>query len=178
VTQISEVTDIHPDTKEVVVTDIFNFRDGGSLRPTGYLPTFIDSLISKSLLESRFLYGEDPTDEAAPHGGAASAATMHIPAPPPPRITMAPTMPSVPPATAAHAPASSAVANTLGTSSAAESSDDWYCIVMGQQLGPLSSHDMRRMVRHQHIKPTDMVRQGASGAWMPAQQIGTLGEGR
>ena len=30
-----------------MILDIFNFRNGISLRPTGYLPSFIDSLVEK-----------------------------------------------------------------------------------------------------------------------------------
>jgi pilus assembly protein CpaF len=59
VTQISEVVRYDPDDKEIVVLDIFNFRNGVSLRPTGYLPSFIDSLIEKDLLDIEFLYGRD-----------------------------------------------------------------------------------------------------------------------
>ncbi len=39
--------------------DIFNYRDGVLLRPTGYLPSFIDSLVEKELLDLEFLYGRD-----------------------------------------------------------------------------------------------------------------------
>ncbi len=59
VTQVSEVTRYDPDEKQVVVLDIFNYRNGISLRPTGYLPSFIDSLVDKELLELEFLYGRD-----------------------------------------------------------------------------------------------------------------------
>jgi len=59
VTQISEVTRVDPDTNQVVVLDIFNFRDGESLQPTGYLPSFVESLINKELLELEFLYGQE-----------------------------------------------------------------------------------------------------------------------
>ncbi|NQT40737.1 MAG: Flp pilus assembly complex ATPase component TadA [Planctomycetes bacterium] len=58
VTQISEVTGVDPQTKDVLVTDIFNYRNGVSLQPTGYLPSFVDSLVSKELLELEFLYGD------------------------------------------------------------------------------------------------------------------------
>ena len=71
VTQISEVTRVDPDTKQVVVLDIFNFRDGANLRPTGYLPSFVDSLIDNRLLDLKFLYGQ----EQLPADG--------IPSPPP-----------------------------------------------------------------------------------------------
>jgi hypothetical protein len=40
-----------------MITDIFNRRDGLSLRPTGYMPSFADSLVEKNLLEIEFLYG-------------------------------------------------------------------------------------------------------------------------
>jgi pilus assembly protein CpaF len=57
VTQVSEVTGVHPHTTDVMITDIFNRRDGLSLRPTGYMPSFADSLVEKNLLEIEFLYG-------------------------------------------------------------------------------------------------------------------------
>ena len=59
VTQIAEVTRVDPDTNQVVVLDIFNFRNGESLQPTGYLPSFVESLINKELLELEFLYGQE-----------------------------------------------------------------------------------------------------------------------
>jgi pilus assembly protein CpaF len=57
VTQISEVVRYDPEQKQVVLHDIFNFRDNRSLRPTGYLPSFVDALVEKQLLELEFLYG-------------------------------------------------------------------------------------------------------------------------
>jgi Flp pilus assembly CpaF family ATPase len=57
ITQVSEVTRVDPENQEVVVLDIFNYRNGRSLEPTGYLPSFIDSLIDKELLDLEFLYG-------------------------------------------------------------------------------------------------------------------------
>ncbi|WP_347244357.1 ATPase, T2SS/T4P/T4SS family [Thermogutta sp.] len=58
ITEITEVVGVDPDTKSVIMHDIFNFRNGQSLEPTGYLPTFIDSLVEKDLLDLNFLYGE------------------------------------------------------------------------------------------------------------------------
>ncbi len=72
VTQIAEVLRYDPEEKQIVMIDIFNFRDGRSLRPTGYLPSFVDALVSKGLLELEFLYGRD----SGPAG--------EIPFPPPP----------------------------------------------------------------------------------------------
>jgi Flp pilus assembly CpaF family ATPase len=65
VTQISEVTRYDPEEKQVVVLDIFNYRNGVALRPTGYLPSFVDSLVEKDLLELEFLYGRDWDKPAA-----------------------------------------------------------------------------------------------------------------
>lgn len=58
VTQVSEVVRYDPEEKQIVVNDIFNFRDGRLLRPTGYLPSFVDTLIEKQLLDLEFLYGQ------------------------------------------------------------------------------------------------------------------------
>lgn len=70
VSQISEVTGINPETTDVLVVDIFNRRNGVSLQPTGHLPTFIDSLVAKNLLDVEFLYGawENDDGNGAPSG--------------------------------------------------------------------------------------------------------------
>ncbi len=73
VTQISEVVHYDPDEKQIILHDIFNFRNGQSLLPTGYLPSFVDSLVDKELLDMEFLYGRQP------------APKYQIPAPPPVR---------------------------------------------------------------------------------------------
>ncbi len=57
ITQVSEVAGYDADRKQLVIHDIFNFRNGQSLAPTGYMPTFIDSLMQKDLLKLEFLYG-------------------------------------------------------------------------------------------------------------------------
>jgi pilus assembly protein CpaF len=57
VTQVSEVTGVHPITTEVMITDIFNRRNGESLQPTGYMPSFIATLVDQKLLDLEFLYG-------------------------------------------------------------------------------------------------------------------------
>jgi hypothetical protein len=66
VTQISEVAGIDPETKQLIIIDIYNYRDGKALHPTGYLPSFVESLIAKNLLELKFLYGGEAP--AAPTG--------------------------------------------------------------------------------------------------------------
>lgn len=59
VTQVSEITGVHPQTIEVQLNDIFNRRNGQSLQPTGFMPSFVDSLVSSKLLELEFLYGRE-----------------------------------------------------------------------------------------------------------------------
>jgi hypothetical protein len=57
VKQVSEISGVHPETFDLLVVDIFNRRDGKSLEPTGRLPSFVDSLVDKRLLDLQFLYG-------------------------------------------------------------------------------------------------------------------------
>ncbi|MBI3860716.1 MAG: Flp pilus assembly complex ATPase component TadA [Planctomycetia bacterium] len=72
VTQVSEVSGIDPETKQLIITDIYNYRDGRTLHPTGYLPSFVESLIEKKLLELKFLYGgEAPAAPTSSSRGAA-----------------------------------------------------------------------------------------------------------
>ena len=59
ITQITEVLRYDPDERLIILRDIFNFRDGKMLRPTGYLPSFVDSLVEKELLDIEFLYGKE-----------------------------------------------------------------------------------------------------------------------
>ncbi len=59
VTQITEVLSYDADEHQIILHDIFNFRDGALLRPTGYLPSFVDSLVEKELLDLEFLYGRE-----------------------------------------------------------------------------------------------------------------------
>jgi len=182
VTQISELTGVHPETKEVIVTDIFNYRNGVSLQPTGYLPSFIDSLIEKRLLESRFLYGDMAATGSAKLGNApaakpaasighhataapvapAPAKSFNIPPPPPPR-----------------AQSSELVENgaAKSTPAAASAGDEWYCLIAGNELGPMNRRDVRRMVRDGAIKPDDLVRCGPSGAWLPSKKAGLSSKG-
>jgi hypothetical protein len=72
VTQISEVFGIDPQTQQVVIRDIFNFRDGLTLQPTGYLPTFVDELVRKNLLDVEFLYARNASALRGPMGNGAA----------------------------------------------------------------------------------------------------------
>ncbi len=82
VTQLSEVVGFDTEQNELVITDIFNYRNGESLQPTGYLPSFIDSLIADDLLKLEFLYGDS---QATPSTQPAQSKA----APPPPRAKQA-----------------------------------------------------------------------------------------
>ncbi len=64
VSQISEVTGVDPETFDVNVRDIFNRRNV-EIQPTGYLPTFVDALVQKRLLDLEFLYGKWVSEGAA-----------------------------------------------------------------------------------------------------------------
>ncbi len=59
IAQVTEVLRYDPDEKVIVLHDIFNRRSDGALRPTGYLPSFVDSLVEKDLLDLEFLYGKE-----------------------------------------------------------------------------------------------------------------------
>jgi pilus assembly protein CpaF len=69
VSQVSEVVAYDAEEKLIILHDIFNYRDGRALRPTGYLPSFVDSLVDKQLLEMEFLYGQPLPDDVAGQRG-------------------------------------------------------------------------------------------------------------
>lgn len=47
------------------------------------------------------------------------------------------------------------------------SGDQWYCKVVGQEVGPISSDDLFEMFERGQIDRTDDVRQGKTGMWRP-----------
>ncbi|VAX39757.1 Type II/IV secretion system ATP hydrolase TadA/VirB11/CpaF, TadA subfamily, partial [hydrothermal vent metagenome] len=57
ITQISEIAGYDPERKNLIQLDIFRSENDGPLQPTGYLPTFIDTLVERNLLNLEFLYG-------------------------------------------------------------------------------------------------------------------------
>jgi len=62
VSQISEITGLQPETGEVMIVDIFNRRDGRRLRPTGYLPSFVDQLAAKNLIDLERMYAVEEAE--------------------------------------------------------------------------------------------------------------------
>ncbi len=77
VSQIAEVERMDEETGDLVITDIFNMRGGSQLQPTGFLPTFVDQLVARNLLDLRFLYSDESSKETAesnaPPNGTANA---------------------------------------------------------------------------------------------------------
>jgi hypothetical protein len=49
--------------------------------------------------------------------------------------------------------------------------NDWFCEIAGRELGPLSSHQLKTMAAKGQILPSDCVRQGAAGKWVPSGQV-------
>ena len=47
---------------------------------------------------------------------------------------------------------------------------EWFCQVMGSEVGPLSQSELIDMVRHHKLNPEDLVRRGNS-SWVPAFDV-------
>lgn len=73
VSQITEVAGFDPDTQQLTMVDIFNRRNGETLTPTGYLPTFIEDLVGRNLLQLDFFYGPQQHESQATSAATASA---------------------------------------------------------------------------------------------------------
>jgi hypothetical protein len=54
-----------------------------------------------------------------------------------------------------------------------ELSPEWYCEIMGQELGPMFHAELQEMARAGQLAPGDRIRRGVDGYWMAAR----LGEG-
>ena len=52
---------------------------------------------------------------------------------------------------------------------------EWFCRVMGSDVGPLSQDQLVDMARQRHLNPEDLVRRGNS-AWVPAFEVKGLFE--
>ena len=53
---------------------------------------------------------------------------------------------------------------------------DWYCRVMGSDLGPFTSADQLEMARSHRLSPEDSVRRGTDGSWVSAYRVKGLFE--
>ena len=52
----------------------------------------------------------------------------------------------------------------------------WYCRLMGAELGPFTSTQLLEMARSHQITPDDSVKKGADGAWVGAHRVKGLFE--
>ncbi|MHC5015836.1 MAG: ATPase, T2SS/T4P/T4SS family [Planctomycetota bacterium] len=60
ITQVTEIMGIHPHTGEVEMRDILatdSVEADARLRPTGYLPTFLDDLVHRGLIDLERWFG-------------------------------------------------------------------------------------------------------------------------
>jgi hypothetical protein len=47
----------------------------------------------------------------------------------------------------------------------------WYCKLMGDELGPFTSAQLLEMARSHKLTPDDYVRKGETGAWVGAYRV-------
>ncbi|MCO6045063.1 DUF4339 domain-containing protein [Aeoliella sp. ICT_H6.2] len=52
----------------------------------------------------------------------------------------------------------------------------WYCRLMGSEMGPYSSRQLLEMARSHQITPDDAVRKGPDGRWVQASRVKGLFE--
>lgn len=52
--------------------------------------------------------------------------------------------------------------------------DDWYCMVHGHEMGPLSFEELVKFAEHDNVSADDEVKLGANGKWRRAGSIGRL----
>ncbi len=50
----------------------------------------------------------------------------------------------------------------------------WYCKVMGEEIGPLSAKELRQMAMQRQISPDDYVKKGSQGSWVRAENVKRL----
>lgn len=53
---------------------------------------------------------------------------------------------------------------------------EWYCRVMGSELGPFTSAELLEMARNHRLSPEDSVRRGTDGSWISAYRVKGLFE--
>ena len=47
----------------------------------------------------------------------------------------------------------------------------WYCRLMGTELGPFTSKQLLEMARSHRLVPDDSVKKGADGMWVAAYRV-------
>lgn len=53
---------------------------------------------------------------------------------------------------------------------------EWFCQLMGEEVGPLTTAQLIEMAKKHQIDPVDMVRKGRKRQWVPASKIKGLFE--
>jgi hypothetical protein len=53
---------------------------------------------------------------------------------------------------------------------------EWFCQLMGSELGPFSASQIVDMARKRQITPEDMIKKGRDGEWVPAYRVKGLFE--
>ena len=48
---------------------------------------------------------------------------------------------------------------------------EWYCQLMGTELGPFTSKQLLEMARSHRLMPDDSVKKGADGMWVAAHRV-------
>ena len=48
---------------------------------------------------------------------------------------------------------------------------EWYCRLMGSEMGPFTSSQLIEMARSHQLTPQDVVKKGADGDWVDAHQV-------
>jgi hypothetical protein len=48
---------------------------------------------------------------------------------------------------------------------------EWYCRLMGAELGPFSGAQLLDMARKHRVTPEDLVKKGTFGEWVPAYRV-------
>lgn len=52
--------------------------------------------------------------------------------------------------------------------------DQWYCRILGQELGPIPWDELKELVKTRQLGPNDRVRKGETPLWVPASMIDDL----
>src|SRR5690606_29014300 len=60
--------------------------------------------------------------------------------------------------------------------SEASMASQWFCRLMGTELGPFTSKQLLEMARQHQITPEDAVRKGPDGTWVEAHRVKGLFE--
>jgi hypothetical protein len=127
-------------------------------------------------VEARSVAGlfEEPVKPASQHDDATAEVaalldTMEIVADPTPVKQRAPLK--------APQPAARLVDEGLDTQAAVDVPDaqaQWYCRLLGQEIGPIPWNDLRELVDTKQLGPNDRVRKGQAVAWVPASNVENL----